>query len=329
MSLKLRRAYIRVTSDIIPGVLNKLGRRPDQPQGRERPAADEWSMAVPFRYAAKASAERVAVICHLFHADLAETMIGALSSAHLHADLFVSTDTDAKAAIIRKAAENWKGGKATVRIVENRGRDIAPKLVTFADVYDRYPLILFLHSKRSGHYDFGREWREYLQACLAGSQAVVQSIQEIFELRPDIGMVVPAHYHLLRKAQGGFRWDGNFRKARRLAWKMDIDLSQKGIVDFPSGSMFWARPAALKPLLGLKLAYTDFPAEPCWVDGTLAHCIERLFLFSCEKAGLGWVKVISEDVAIPEQQRVIISEPSQIDDFIAKHRFDLLGIQAN
>jgi lipopolysaccharide biosynthesis protein len=325
----MRRAYTRITRDIFPGVVNKLWRKQPQPQGQQLALSRDWCMTVPFQYEVHPSSQRVAIVCHIFHADLAAPMISALAAAKLKGDLFISTNTEEKAREIRAAAARWTAGEVTVRIIENRGRDIAPKLVTFSDIYSRYSLVLFLHSKRSDHYPFGDGWRDHLMACLVGSPEIVKSIEEIFALQPGVGMVIPAHYHELRNWVDGFHWGANFRRSRRLAWKMDIDIGEHGVVDFPSGSMFWARPAALRPLLDLKLDFADFSREPCQTDGTLAHCIERLFLFSCEKAGFRWVKVIAEDVATPQQKRVSIVEPAEIGKFTARHSFDLLSAQAN
>ena len=63
----------------------------------------------------------------------------------------------------------WDRGSAVVRVTPNRGRDIAPKLVGFADVHDRYEYVLHLHSKRSRHADFLSPWRTYLYETLLGS----------------------------------------------------------------------------------------------------------------------------------------------------------------
>jgi len=137
-------------------------------------------------------------------------------------------------------------------------------------------------------------------------------------------MIVPQHLRELRDSKL-IAWGGNFRQARRLGWRMEIDLSPTGYLDMPSGSMFWARPGALRPLIGLGLEFGDFPPEPCEVDGTIAHCLERLFLFSCEKAGYHWVKV--SDRRDGDPTAIEIHEASDISSFLARYDFRLLGPQ--
>ena len=54
---------------------------------------------------------------------------------------------------------------------------------------------------------------------------------------------------------------------------------------FVSGSMFWVRLAALRPLLDAHLGESEFESEAGQVDGTLAHAVERIFGLCVEAAG--------------------------------------------
>ena len=72
-------------------------------------------------------------------------------------------------------------------------------------------------------------------------------------------------------------------------------MDNRNLIEFPAGSMFWFKPAALAPLLDSGLTFADFPEEHGQIDGTIAHAIERAFLFIVETAGFSWVKVDSDE----------------------------------
>jgi lipopolysaccharide biosynthesis protein len=258
--------------------------------GTPRPFDTDFSLSVPFGYdlSSVSCAERIAVVCHIFHADLAAYMRSMLDNIPFSADVFVSTDTAAKRDVIADAFAGWSKGKCEIRISVNRGRDIAPKLVTFRDVYDSHQLILFLHSKKSPHVPFGEGWRQSLMNSLVGSPDIVRSVIDLFSQDATIGLVVPQHFEPIRQF---LVWDKNFWLARRLARRMGFRITPKQLLDMPSGSMFWARPAALRPLLDLDIKITDFPAEQAQLKRTNAHAIERIFFHICEHAGYQWIKV--------------------------------------
>ena len=265
----------------------------------------DFSVSVPFGYdlsVASAETGAIAVVCHIFHADLAAHMRSVLDNIPFQADVFISTDTNAKRDIIADAFAGWSKGKCDIRISVNRGRDIAPKLITFRDVYDSHQLVLFLHSKKSPHLPFGEGWRQSLMNSLVGSPDIVRSIIDLFSQNPEVGLVMPQHFEPIRD---GLVWDKNFWLARRLARRMGFHITPKQILDLPSGSMFWARSAALRPLLDLDIRITDFPTEQAQLKRTNAHAIERLFLHVCQHAGYEWLKVANP--AYYNEQRTILS----------------------
>jgi lipopolysaccharide biosynthesis protein len=59
--------------------------------------------------------------------------------------------------------------------------------------------------------------------------------------------------------------------------------------------MFWARPQALKPLMDLGIAWSDYPEEPVPMDGTLLHTLERMLTFSALHAGYRYATTYVKD----------------------------------
>ncbi|MHB1207574.1 MAG: rhamnan synthesis F family protein, partial [Rhodospirillaceae bacterium] len=252
------------------------------------PAEVDHSLAVPFGYRGTFDPPRLAVLCHLYHASAAQEFRGYFGNIPFPCGLFITTDTDDKKAVIAAAFKDWPG-PVEIRLTPNRGRDIAAKLLGFPEVYDTYEYVLHVHAKVSGHTGVLAAWRGFLLENLLGSPDIVESVFAAFNARDDIGIIAAQHFEPLRH---WINWGGNFRTAERLAGRMGIDLSEKSVLDFPSGSMFWARTAALKPLLGLGLAFESFESEQGQTDGTTAHAIERLYFHACERAGLRWIKIV-------------------------------------
>ena len=258
------------------------------PQPAQTPKSPLAAETLPVDLRPPSLNEPVAVVMHMHYPELAAEMRAYLENIPGPVDLFASTDTPENAERLHQAYADWGPGKVEVRVAPNRGRDIAPKLVAFRDVYMRYAVTLHLHSKRSIHTSYQRLWRYFLLESLIGDRDRAARALSAFEHEADLGMISPGHYFAVRN---NITWGPNFRSARELAERMGFALDPAALVDFPSGSMFWARSAALKPLLDLHIREDDFPVEAGQIDGTLAHAIERLYFLVCRAAGYRWVKI--------------------------------------
>jgi hypothetical protein len=294
--------------------------RPLEPH-TSRPAAEDWAMGVPFQYPAIPGAPRVGIFCHLYYPWVAQELLYYLRKLPVPAELLISTDTDAKKAEIETLLSGWDQ-PVTLRVLPNRGRDIAPKLIGFADMYERFDLVLHLHSKVSDHAAFLAPWRSYLFETLMGSPETVGSILDAFNRLPDLGMVAPQHFEAVRRWLG---WNGNFDAAKAMAARMGIKLLADRALDFPAGSMFWARPAALKPLLDLNLSFDDFPSEDRQLDLTPAHVIERLYFYATERSGHTWLKVADPALCLNTGTIAEIISPVALSQFAAEHGVLLTG----
>ncbi len=228
-----------------------------------------------------------AVVLHLHYPDLWPEFALALRGLPTAVDLYVSLTAQALAA---RDAILAQFPDATIVEVENRGRDIAPRLALMRRVVQRsaYAQVLLVHGKKSPHlrelkgriaipfiaHGDGDRWRRELLDDLFGH---AQQVIELFARQPQLGLVGPKGFVL----RGD---DANLQRVDELRNRMGVVSDAERDLYF-AGSMFWCRPQALAPLLGLDLD-AAFEVEAGQTDGTLAHAIERLFVASTLKAGL-------------------------------------------
>ena len=253
---------------------------------------DDFAFEIPFARPAERDERRACAIIHAFYPELCGEMRGYLANVPGRLDLYISTTSEEKLQEITAAFAGYDKGSVEVRVFENRGRDIAPKLYGFADVYDRYDLALSLHTKKSPHGGTPlADWRHYLYEHLLGSPQIVASIFELLK-HDRVGMVFPQHLFYLRPILG---WGANFASCRALLRKMGVEIHEGIYLEFPTGSMFWCRTDALRTLRDLNLRFGDFDDEAGQIDGTLAHAVERAFLYAVEASGYQWAKVALRD----------------------------------
>jgi glycosyltransferase involved in cell wall biosynthesis len=225
---------------------------------------------------------RVALHAHFYYPELAGSLLTHLQSNTTPCDLFVSTDGEEKAEKLRCVFAKYSGGNVEIRAVPNKGRDIGPLLIAFADQISQYDVIGHVHGKRSvaiGDDALGERWRSFLwQNLLGGLHPMADRIVAAFERDKSLGLVFPSDPHMNA-------WDENRPLGGNLAARMGWIGELPGHFDFPLGTMFWARREALEPLLRLGLTLDDFPEEPLPYDGTILHALERLPPFACQLAG--------------------------------------------
>ncbi|MBZ9937684.1 glycosyltransferase [Mesorhizobium sp. BR1-1-16] len=226
-----------------------------------------------------ASRLKVAIHGHFHYPELLPEFVERLSQSATHCELLITTTSDERQVEIERSLSAL-GVAGTVVTVPNKGRDIGPFLTAFPrERIFSYDLIGHFHGKRSLHGggSLGDVWRTFLWEHLVGGKfPMVDEIAAAFRADPELGLVF---------AEDPYLWDWNDNRAiaEGLAARMGITLSNH--FDFPLGTMFWARPAALAPLFDLDLTWEDYPSEPLPIDGTLLHSLERMLPFAARKAG--------------------------------------------
>lgn len=249
---------------------------------------NDFALKVPLDYVAPPVNKKVAAVVHIFYPELAADMKSLLQNIPCAFDLFISTTDEKKKSVIENVFADFNKGSITIKIFPNRGRDIAPAFIGFRDIYKDYDICVHLHSKKSPHAQIRLAgWRNYFYKNLLGSPEIVNGILSI--LNDDkVGFVFPQYFNQIRIS---INWGENYLITKNFLHKLGIEIDNRHLIEFPAGSMFWFKPKALAPLLDCGLTFDDFPEECGQIDGTLAHAIERAFLFIAETAGFYWVKI--------------------------------------
>lgn len=236
----------------------------------------------------------VAIHLHVHYAEIAEDLLTRLPRRDdLDYDLFVTTDATEKGDAVLRALPACRP-VPDIRIVPNCGRDIGALLCGLTGpLLAGYDVVGHFHTKSSPHLaaSAGAVWRTFLLEHLLGGFAPMAAIiLDRFAQDSRLGVVHPDDPHLF-----GWNWHEagdaapaveNLDIVRRLAPRLGLAAIPEHI-EFPVGSMFWARPAALAPLFDLGLTWDDFPPEPAPLDGSIIHAIERLPVVLAEALGYG------------------------------------------
>jgi len=228
----------------------------------------EWGVRKP-------QTARVALHLHLHYTDGAEDLLQSIKTSTSQPDLFISTTSEEGKVKVQGTLSKYGLQAQEIAVFPNRGRDIAPFLTGFGPrLFSDYEIVGHLHSKKSphAHDDYLENWVEFLEKGLVGEKGgMMDAILTKMTGDPSVGIVYPDD-------PGCFGWEGNHIYGKQLLEKMGYHApNQKASMNFPVGTMFWTRTAAMKPLIDLNLTWEDYPEEPVPIDGSMLHALERVF----------------------------------------------------
>lgn len=237
---------------------------------------------------------KIAVQVHLYYLETLSEIIEELNKIPYQYDCFITTDTDEKEKRIRESFEQLSNAhNYEIMIVENRGRDVAPFLVQMKDKIGQYDYLCHIHSKKTTLSEYGDMWRKYLYWHLFGTSENIKGILQTFENNSKVGLIFPETYPVLLKQAV---WGGNKEQCRRLMLDMGLDDDLSDFPVFPVGNMFWCRTNAVKRLFEKEYGPLDFPEEQGQLNATLAHQIERIWIYLAEREGYAYTKTFNDTV---------------------------------
>ncbi len=235
---------------------------------------------------------RIVAILHVFYTDMTDEMLDRVDALPGRYDLVITTPDETRAEQIRKIVERRprEGRAVDVRVVEsNDGRDQSAFLIGCRDVLlgGDYDLVVKLHSKRTPQDDFniGRHFKVQQFRNLLNSPGYAANIIALFQREPGLGIVFPPMIHIGYPTMGHAWWankDGTAQLCQELGIRVPLDDASPLA---PYGSMFVARPDALRLLVEHGWSYEQFGGADAYRDGGLAHVLERMPVYAAGELG--------------------------------------------
>lgn len=243
------------------------------------------------------SEPRIGLLLHVYYLEVLPSLLRVLPHFPSKLTLLVSTRKRFRKQVEQQIMQAAPEAVLHIESVPNLGFDIAPMLICFAEQLLELDLVCKLHTKNSEHFEPHAGWREQMIENLAGSTAIVQDVLSEFERNPKLGVALGGAYPTLKESM---QWNKTHLKVGGELLR-ELQLPVETLLDFPAGSMFWFRPAALMPLLKRKWDWLEFDFSG---DEGLAHVVERLILLCADQQGFTWRKLdhIGQIINRPSRQ---------------------------
>lgn len=220
---------------------------------------------------------------HIFYLDLLAEILERMAANRLRPRLYLSMASNIPSQSVETLAEIHGFSDVSLHVTPNRGRDLGPLLMGLGrQIEAECEVYGHIHTKKSELISAGQanQWRNFLLGNLLSHADTAMADRVIAALisTPRLGLVFASDPNSLG-------WGENLGIAESLCGVLNLPKTLPKAIEFPVGSMFWARRGALSTLYEHPWNWSDFPEEPVGYDGTVLHAVERLMPHICEASG--------------------------------------------
>jgi rhamnosyltransferase len=247
---------------------------------------------------------RVVAVAHIFYVDMVEEMLSRTDMIPGPYTLVVTTPNDRKAREIQTliAARPRDGRTVQVRVLpSNDGRDQSAFLIACRDILlgDDFDVVVKIHSKKTPQqgYAVGQHFKDQQFDNLLSSPGYVANLLALFQKESGLGLAYPPMIHIGHGTLG-HAWWGNRPRFEKVAAQLGVSVPIDGVSPLaPFGSMYVARPQALRLLAEHEWQYEEFGGAEAYFDGGLAHVLERMPSYVAAELGYHTRTVLSAEYA--------------------------------
>ena len=156
----------------------------------------------------------IAVHLHLYYEEISDEIIEYLNHIPFKFHFYITTDEKKKLTFLKDKFLNLKNLKSSkFLLTPNKGRDIAPMVVSLGKELAEHDIVLHIHTKKSPHNIKLRGWRRYLLRSLLGNPFRIKSILNEFEKDKNLGILFPVPFNPIRQCMNV---GGNFVNMKNL-----------------------------------------------------------------------------------------------------------------
>jgi rhamnosyltransferase len=247
---------------------------------------------------------RIVVIAHIFYVDMVEEMLQRSDLVPGPYTLIVTTPDAERARRIEAiiAASPHEGRTSEVRVVaSNDGRDQSAFLIACRDILlgDDFDVVVKIHSKKSPQQGWavGQHFKEQQLDNLLPNEGHVANLLALFQREEGLGLVYPPMIHIGHGTLG-HAWWANRPRFEVVAAQLGVRVPIDGVSPLaPFGSMYVARPRALRLLAEHPWRFEEFGGKEAYKDGGLAHVLERMPSYVAAELGFHTRTVLSAEYA--------------------------------
>ncbi|MDO5675650.1 MAG: rhamnan synthesis F family protein [bacterium] len=224
----------------------------------------------------------VALHIHCYHVELLGDILSRLDHQELPIDLYVSVHTDESLEKAQKHLDGTRLKVVNIQKIAHTKNGLCSLLTCygnfFLNQYDFFGHVTTNIKNVSSSNE--SDWHTFLLEHLLGGKVRTASlILDKMSKAPLLGLVFPEDPRISR-------WPEDSRQlGLQLAQKLGIRTELSLYHNYPSGTMFWARPEALRPLLTFNFSCGEPTDKLFSSNNSMPQTVERLLPYIVKHCG--------------------------------------------
>ena len=248
-----------------------------------------------FRIQAENKVRRAVMVFHNEYLTSLEYMTSFLFALPAFVDVIVTVGKNSDIATVENRFRKDLGARLKVLPAREAGGELYTLLSIAAPYLQGYDYMGFCHDVKSAAHEVfmvGASRRELMEENLAGSEAYVENLLDLFEQRPEIGLLcVPPPNHARYSKKIMDSWQEDFEPVKELLEELHLNVRLTGKrAPLMAEMAFWCKREAVETILKNTSVIEKFLLNPLTTKGNKSEAAKLVFPYAVQHHGYltGW-----------------------------------------